>query len=460
MPEHDHNTGEKPEDSHKEGITSKIKYNKGYIVLLIIILGLGHVLDEYSSLAPGMIKSSMIDEFFVSIGWKTQDEALQFMNLLGMSTMVLMIAATLFKSLQDRIGRRIIFIISAIGMVLGVMVMILSRGYWIYFAGSSVMTFFIFNDMQYIYIQEETPARKRAQFFSYTKILGLAGLLLVPLVRSFTVVEGSENWRPVLYPPLIIGAIVIVLSLLFLKETRAYQIMKQEREDKATQTGEEVEKLSMGQAFKAIRLMPGWNQVKWLIILSGLFIFATLNQGYSEVFMDQAGVSLANRNIVLTISTVFVGVAYFVNGLVTDRIGRKASMVINAVATIVMLVVEYFAMWTAPGHSSEMVLLVIAGISQGYRIGSFWNITDVHRMMMYENTPTHLRGNVQAFSGLILMGIMIPSIFLINGLISAFPGNIQAVLLSVGIPASVFVIVGTIFKLKETVDVDITTIEA
>ena len=96
---------EKP--NGEEGITSKIKYSRGYIVLLIIILGLGHVLDEYSSLAPGMIKSSMIDEFFVSIGWKTQDEALQFMNLLNMSAFLLMIGATLFKSLQDRIGRHL-----------------------------------------------------------------------------------------------------------------------------------------------------------------------------------------------------------------------------------------------------------------------------------------------------------------------------------------------------------------
>jgi len=85
---------EKGDGENREGITSKITHNKGYMVLLIIILGLGHVLDEYSSLAPGMIKSSMIDEFFVSTGWKTQDKALQFMNLLGMTAMLVMIAST------------------------------------------------------------------------------------------------------------------------------------------------------------------------------------------------------------------------------------------------------------------------------------------------------------------------------------------------------------------------------
>ena len=50
----DKNNGENTEVQGKEGITSKIQHNKGYMILLIIILGLGHVLDEYSSLAPGM----------------------------------------------------------------------------------------------------------------------------------------------------------------------------------------------------------------------------------------------------------------------------------------------------------------------------------------------------------------------------------------------------------------------
>ena len=449
-----------PETQTKEGITSKIHHNKGYVVLLIVILGLGHVLDEYSSLAPGMIKSSMIDEFFVSIGWKTQDEALQFMNLLGMTAMLVMIAATLFKSLQDRFGRRIIFIISAIGMTLGMVTMIISRGYWVYFGGFLISSFFIFNDMQYIYIQEETPSRKRAQYFSYAKILGLLGLLIVPLVRSFTVVEGSENWRPVLYPPVIIGVIVILLSVFFLKETRAFQIMKQEREENKSKPGLVEEKITLKNTFKAIQKIPTWDQIKWLTILPMFYmVFAMLNQGYSEIFMDQTGVSLSDRNIVLAISTVFVGVAYLVNGLITDKIGRKASMVANASSVIVLVVVEYFAMWAAPTSNAKLLLLVIAAISQGYRIGAFWNITDVQRMMMFENTPTKYRGTVQALAGIALFATMIPSILLTNVLIGVFPGNIQMVLIVLGIPASLVAIFGTIFKLKETVQVDITAIK-
>jgi len=78
---------------------------------------------------------------------------------------------------------------------------------------------------------------------------------------------------------------------------------------------------------------------------------------------------------------------------------------------------------------------------------------------MLENTPTHIRGNVLAITGIMLLGVMLPTIFVINGLIAAFPGNIQMVLLSVGIPACLAVIFGTSLKLKETVQVDITNTE-
>lgn len=443
----------------QNGLTSKIKYKKGYIILLIVILGLGHVLDEYSSLAPGMVRSSIIDEFFVSIGWMDQDQALQFMNLLGMSSVLIMLGATLFKSLQDRIGRRIIFIISLFGMTLGTVVMVLAQGYWIFFIGQVISMFFIFNDMQYIYIQEETPARKRAQFFSYAKILGLSALLLVPLVRSFTVVEGSENWRPVLYPPIIIGLIVILLSIFFLKETRAYQIMKAERVAHPGLDAEQ-ENLSLKKAFQALRKMPSWPQIKWLTLIALVFyIFAFLNQGYGEIFMDQAGVSLADRNIVLAISTTFVGVSYFINGIITDKIGRKTSLIFNALAVVVLVVVEYFAMWAAPEHDLKIFLLVVAGMSQGYRIGAFWNITDVQRMMIFENTPTYLRGSVLAITGILMMAIFIPLPLLVNVLIGIYPGNIQMVLMLVGIPVNLIAAILSAWKLKETVHVDITAIE-
>jgi hypothetical protein len=160
-------------------------------------------------------------------------------------------------------------------------------GYWPYFAGSMVLSLFHLERHAYMYIQEEAPARRRAQLFSYAKILGLSGILIVPLVRSFTVVEGSENWRPVLYLPVIVGVIVIILSAFFLKETRAFLIAQQERAAKKAQTGEEEQTPSIFSGLKVLRTIS--LAAGEMVVPDGADHGALLglNQTYSEVFMDQ-----------------------------------------------------------------------------------------------------------------------------------------------------------------------------
>lgn len=447
------------EKSSENGPVMK-DYDKKYFIMLIIILGLAHIMDEYATLAPGMIQSSIIDEFFVKIGWMSQTQALQFLNTLAIVAFFIALAAQAYKSLQDRVGRKPIFIISVFGMMVSTLAMVLAPSFWPYYLGSSLLTFFVSNDMQYMYIQEEAPARKRVQFFSYAKLIGLAGLLIVPLIRSFTMVEGNENWRPVLYLPIVIGVVVLILSFFFLKETRAFLISKQE---KAAQKGVVEEKskgLSLRAALKSLRAIPTWPQIKWLIVMGLLSApFLALNQAYSEIFMDQAGVLLADRNLVLVVSTVSVGVAYFLNGIIADRSGRKPAYIVNLIVIAAGLVIEYFAMWAAPESSAKTLLLVIAGIAQGLRIGAFWNQGDLRGMMLIENTPTHLRGHMQTISGIPIILAAIPFTLLNSVLIGLFPGNVQFVLLIVGIPVSILMLIFAFTKLKETVNANILEIE-
>ena len=149
-------------------------------------------------------------------------------------------------------------------MTLGVAIIVISPNFPIYFMGSTITSFFLFNDMQYVYINEETPSNKRAQYFTTAKILGLAAILLIPLIRSFTITEGEEIWRPIYYFPLIIGIIVIVLSSFFLKETRAYEILKKDREVHPEKYQDE--KISLKQSFRDLKKLETWSQIKWLII--------------------------------------------------------------------------------------------------------------------------------------------------------------------------------------------------
>ncbi|MHA1717894.1 MAG: MFS transporter [Promethearchaeota archaeon] len=427
---------------------SKMKYSKKYIIILIFILGLAHILDEYSSIAPSMIQSSLIQDFFINNGI-SETQGLQTMNSMMIITIFMMLFSNFFKGLQDKYGRKRIFLISAIGMTTGVLIESIAPNYPIYFIGSAIGSFFLFNDMQYVYINEETPTNKRAQAFTAAKIIGLSAIFLVPVIRGMFITEEVENWRPVLYFPVVIGVIVIILTLIFLKETRAFQILKEDR--KINPEKYQGEKITFKNAVRDLKKTSNWNQIKWIIIVMIVAApFAMLNSSYSEMFMDQLGYLQTDRNIVLKLSILGTGIAYLIQGQITDRLGRKPSYIINTVAVLVLVPIEYYALL----HGK----LILAGFTQGIRIGAYWNITDVNRFMLIENAPTRLRGYTQTLAGL-LMFIMMPiSIIATTILLGVFP-YVYDLLLYFGLPFVFVSLILIIWKLKETVNVDITKIE-
>ncbi len=423
-----------------------IKYSRRYMIFLIVLLSLAHILDEYATLAPAYIRSSILNEYLVNTGiYPDLESATAFFNSLGIITLFLAVFATVFKSYQDRYGRKIIFIISAAGMTIGTLITVLSNDFNEYFIGFSVMSFFLINDMHYVFINEEVRANKRAQVFSYVKIAGLISLLAVPWLRNIFITDQHKNWKPILFLPIIVGSIVIILSILFLKETRAYVIMKSENKH-----NDSIEKINLLQAWRDARRIPTWHQIKWIFITTGMMIFFVgLNQNYNEVFMEQQGISERDKNIIITYSIIFVGVAYFIQGIITDRIGRRPSYIINSIMVAILLPIEYYVILNERW--------ILSGIIQGLRIGAFWNITDVNRLMLIENTPTRMRGNIQAIQSLILFSIYIPLISLQSILIERLD-NVFLVLMIFGIPTSIISAYIVYIKLNETVQVDITKI--
>ena len=114
-----------------------------------------------------------------------------------------MLGSTFIKGLQDKYGRRKIFIISTLGMTLGVLITCLvpTGNFAIYFLGTTITSLFLFNDMQYVYINEEMSSNKRAQAFTTAKIIGIGAILMLPVVRlliNLDEVTGTTDWRPII----------------------------------------------------------------------------------------------------------------------------------------------------------------------------------------------------------------------------------------------------------------------
>ena len=430
------------------------KFGMGYTLVLIVILGLAHSLDEYSSLASSQIKSFILLEFFGSSDSAAGQGILQLIQLIGI---ILMLGSTFIKGLQDKYGRKKIFIISTFGMTLGVLITCLvpTGNFAIYFLGNTIMSLFLFNDMQYVYINEEMSSNKRAQAFTTAKIIGIGAILMLPLVRlliNLDEVTGTTDWRPIYYLPLIIGVIVIILSIAFLKEPHAYTVYQEDK--KMNPEKYKNEKVSVKETYRALKNSENWHQIKWITIVMMIAApMAGVNVAHNEVFMNQV---INNDTIVtgmLFISNLSVGLIYLVQGQVTDRIGRRFSYIMNTILVIILLPIEFILIMWVPS------LYWLAALFQGIRIGAVWNITDVNRFLFIENVPTKIRGMSQVVWGLAIF-IMVPvGVIASLILVQIFADLVHLVLLVQGMPMMIISLYFIVKHIKETVHVDITKIE-
>ena len=119
---------------------------RGYGVMLIVMVALVHLLDEYASSSSGAIQSSVINELFVQNMNMDYTAGLSLFSLVSLLGLFAALAATVYKSMADRYGRRIFFVISAFGMGLGMLVCAMARGAVAYFLGRAIIGFFTATD--------------------------------------------------------------------------------------------------------------------------------------------------------------------------------------------------------------------------------------------------------------------------------------------------------------------------
>jgi MFS family permease len=423
-----------------------------YTILLIVILGLAHSLDEYSSLASSQIKTFILLEFF---GSATSESGQMVLQLLGIVGIFLMLGSTVIKGLQDKYGRRKIFIISTMGMTLGVLIICLVpyENLAIYFLGTTIANLFLFNDMQYVYINEEMSSNKRAQAFTTAKIIGIGAILMLPVVRGLTGLGVITNdWRPIYYLPLIIGIIVLILSIAFLKEPHAYTVYLEDKKNNPEKYKEE--KVSIKETYQALKNSKNWDQIKWITIVMVIAVpMAGINVAHNELFMFQATGDAALVTTLLFISNLSVGLIYLIQGQVADRIGRRFSYIMNTALVIILLPLEFVIFMWVPS------LWWLAAVFQGIRVGAVWNITDVNRFLFIENVPTKIRGMSQVVWGLAVFIAVPVSLILGIVLVAIFAELVHLILLVQGLPLMIISLYFIVKHIKETVHVDITKIE-
>ncbi|MHA1855435.1 MAG: MFS transporter [Promethearchaeota archaeon] len=426
---------------------SNIKTRKKYLVVMIVILALTHILDAIITYAGNYVNSSVINEFLVIGEGMDLMEANAYANQFAIFGLLVMLFGFIFKSMMDKFGRKKMLIVAIIGMSIGNLIRVLSTNYWIFYCGSLFGMYFVAADVQVIYINEEAPKKWRATFLAVIKTLGILGTLIVPFLRGIYITDTSENWRPIYLIPAIMGIVIAILAIIFIKETSVF-----EETQKRAREGEIIKKpaTSFREGVRRLKNSQVWPKLKWINITSMFAMFLAMGFTYTDQFLEAEGISEIDKNVIITWNIIFMAIAWILQGPVADKLGRKPAFYIWGVTFLISLSIEVYAVKNG--------MLIIAGIFQGLRIGSYWNFCDILIFMTAETAPTQLRGNAIALRGLYTFGSIILAVIVSTILLRTI-GDIGMMLIYMGIPSVAIAIVIFALKTVETKGTDVGLIE-
>lgn len=436
----------------------------GYFFVLLCLIAIVNILDEVTSNLTVTVQSSFVTEFFVNnpfLGkYYTFQEGLALHSTIGVVTYVFGIITPFYKALADKWGRKPLFVLSTLGMAIGLLIIHLSTSYIMFLIGFAVISFFMGHDIQIIYILEEAPDRHRAKIYSFLKSFGILGVILIPTLRDLLMGDDATKWREIFLVPSVLGFAAVLLVILFAKDTKVFinertaylsrpfeerqaekELKKKQKEAQRNQSG----------VFNGVKYIFANKDTKSLIISHIIFDSAMPAIAlYFESAMHKVGMSTSDITKALFMVPVIYAAITFLSGFIADKFGRKATVTGFSITCIV-------------GYS-----LFVAGILLGwnpYLIGSFaglyqgsyWIGRDYMNVMMTEKVPTDIRASVVGAEGLLVtIGLAVGYLCAVVGMIK-FP--IWWVCLAISVVAVGIAAIMFTAKVKETKGVSLDEIE-
>ncbi len=376
----------------------------GYFAVLLIVIVLTDILDNLATNVGANITSSFITEFFVNgrvFGKSFEyEEGLALHNTISLIGYVIALLAPFYKSLADRIGRKPLFAMSALGMAVGMLIIFLCRSYLVFLVGSFMLSFFIGSDIQILYVLEEAPREKRATVYSLLKGIGGLSAVAIPAMRLALMENDPTKWRNVYLLPGLFGLGVVVLIILLVKETRVFQdkrIAQLEAQAQGTDRKEAPAPKSETKAgiIPAIRYIFKHKDLRALILIKMLFDAAIIAMTNYESIMFRANMSTeAITTAEFYYPFLYCG-AVIISGFMADRIGRKKTVLIFGVicaVSFILFVISANSLWNP----------AIVGIGYGLYLGGYWIGRDYMEIISTEMVPTQIRASIIGAEGLLV----------------------------------------------------------
>lgn len=407
----DNSTENRMREQEEISRLQKAKNKKGgkyYFIVLIGLILLVDIIDNITTNATGSVTSAFIREFFIEghLFGNTYDlnSGLALHNTINLIGYVIGLLTPFYKAQADRYGRKPLFVISTLGMTVGLLTVYFSKSYFVFLLGNFIMTFFLSHDIQIIYLLEEAPSKYRATVYSFIKGLGGLSAILLPLMRDFLLHNDETLWRNVFLLPGIAGLIICVLVFLFARETEtfvdgrlAYLQIPYEKRQRQKEELKQQKKADSNKAgiINAIKFIFSNKELRNLIIIKTIFDAAIIAVTNYEPIMTEAGMTPENKTIALYFYPAIYCVSVMISGILADRWGRKKTIVLFGTIcfiTFALFVVSARKLWNPQ----------IVGLMYGLYLGGYWIGRDYMEIVSTEMVPTEIRASIVGAEGLLV----------------------------------------------------------
>ncbi|MEJ2295563.1 MAG: MFS transporter [Candidatus Lokiarchaeota archaeon] len=191
---------------------------KRYFIYMIFILMFVEILDTYTTNNLNVVVSEISAEFFP---YSANDAAIAYYQLFLSIATLGMFFVVINQYLTDKFGRKLILVITIFGMGFFSLLIALSTNIYMFTIFLFFMYFFFNSDIWVIFINEESPPKKRAFYTNLVLIGGVVGALLIPFFHSIIL-----NWRGMTYFAIALGIPLSFIIFFTFKETSKYQEFK------------------------------------------------------------------------------------------------------------------------------------------------------------------------------------------------------------------------------------------
>ncbi|MFX0141758.1 MAG: MFS transporter [Candidatus Hodarchaeota archaeon] len=423
---------------------NKVTYTKKYTYYTLFVMGMMNIIDIFTSNVGPLVASFVVEEFFISRGVPENEAYAQYGFAFAFLPLFFIIGLA-FRFIADRYGRRPALIINVVGMTVAGLLLYFSPTFLMYYIGAILGAIFLTADIQVLLMNEECPPEKRSQYVMLVMIMGLAGALLVILMRYLFMSGPNPNWRVLYLLPFIGGIIVSILAIFTLKESSVYLTMKAMREANPEKFPE---KESFGKAMKSVYKLDNFRTIFIIIIVGVLGMLGGFNaRAYWEPFMSQ-NFTFNEVNIIYVIRYL-ISIPYgLMIGRINDKVGRKAGLYTTLIFAPLFLILCLLTL--------SMGNVIITGIFYGLFIYSIWLTPTTTLTMINELTPTNYRGTVSIFNFLIMYVLIVVFTVIFAILVLFLP--FQIIFVIAVVPGCLIAIPIVIKKLPETRATDLTKV--